>query len=59
MALGKRVVNMYEAAFRAFEVVKSERIPHAAEFEAVWVVERSRVECNNSVPTTLDRYRVA
>ena len=58
MALGKRVIDMYEAAFGAFNVVKSERIRHPTELKAVWVVERSRVERYDSIPTALHRYRV-
>ena len=59
MALRERIVGMYEAAFGAFNVVESERIRYAAESEAAWIVERSCVECNNSVPAALHRYRVA
>lgn len=59
MTLGERVVNVYKTAFGAFNMMKSERIWHAAELQAVRVVERSRVESNDSIPTALHRYRVA
>lgn len=59
MALGERIVNMYEAAFRGFNMVKSQRIWHTAELEAAWVIKRSRVEDHDSIPTALHRYRVA
>ena len=59
LALRKRIVNMYKTAFGAFNVVQSEGIRHPAKLEVIGVVERSCVECDNSVPTALHRYRVA
>ena len=59
MALSERIINVYEAAFGAFDVVKSEGIGHAAELEAVGVVERRRVESDDPVPTALHGYRMA
>lgn len=59
MALREGIVDMYEATFGAFNVVKSERIRHAAELKVIRIVERSRVESNDSVPAALHRYRVA
>ena len=59
MALRQGIVNMYEAALGAFNVVESERVWHTAEFKAVWIVERSCVEYHNAIPTALHRYRLA
>lgn len=59
MALSERIINMYEAALRGFNMVKSEGVRHAAKLEAVGVVERRRVESDDSVPTALHRYRMA
>ena len=59
MTLREGIIGMYEAAFGAFNVLKSKGIRYAAEFEAVRVVERSRIEHNNSVPTALHRYGMA
>lgn len=59
MAVGERIVDMDKAAFGAFNMVKSEGVRHAAEFETIWVVERTCVEGNNAIPTALHRYRMA
>ena len=58
MALRKGIIDMYEAAFGTFNVVKSEGIRDAAKFKAVRFIERSCIERNDSVPTALHRYRM-
>ena len=59
MALREGIVSMNKAAFRAFNVVEGKGIRYAAESEAAWIVERSCVECNNSIPAALHRYGMA
>ena len=59
MALCERIVDVYEAAFRAFDVLESERIGYATKLEVVWIVERSCFEGDDSIPTALHRDRVA
>lgn len=58
MTVREGIVNMNEAAFGAFNVVKGKRVWHTAESKAIWTVKRSRVECNDSVPAALHRYRM-
>ena len=59
MTLREGIIGMYEAAFRAFNVMESKGIRNATELKAARVVERSRIEHDNSVPTALHRYRMA
>ena len=59
MTLCEGIIGMYEAAFGAFNVVESKGIRDATKFKAIGVVERSRIEHNNSVPTALYRYGMA
>ena len=56
MALREGIIGMYEAAFGTFNVVESKGIRNAAKLKAVRVVERSRIEHHNPVPTALHRY---
>lgn len=59
MTLREGIIGMYEAAFGAFNVVESKGIQDATKLKAVRVVERSRIEHNNSIPTALHRYGMA